>query len=261
MANLPQVLEVPTAYGGGAGIPARTPSRNELWVTQVTRGIATQMLGVPRIAAGALMRRASGGCCPCPGQQGMRGPYDQTPYSEPGLGQPNRPQKPFQGLNQDPCVEALQRAGIDPNCLKKMTRRAPARRKAAKRKTTARRKVPKRRRVTPLSQARSEVGALRNLEKAMQLRARANAIAERDYRSGRNPTAANLREYDRLNRQADALELGRSLPKRVGTKARRRSRSGSSPSGRVTRGKYQLLSNGACYDPVRRKFVKRTLCK
>jgi len=77
---------------------------------------------------------------------------------------------------------------------------------------------------------------------------RANAIAE---------AGGSLAEYNRLNKQADRL-LGR-MPTKRGKKKRVAARRSQAP--RTTRGKYQLLQNGACYDPVARKFVKRSLCR
>lgn len=225
MAQLPQVLEVPRAYGGGAGIPSSAPSRSEQWVLQVTKGLSTQLLGAPRVAARGLYNRLSGDCCPCPGQQGRRMPFDQTPYSEPGLGQPMRPQKPFQGLDKDPCMEALQRAGIDPDCLRQAMR-------------------PKSKRVSRGTTRRG--GTVRIVGRPPMSR------EEEEFYFGDAPARRRRRKKKAAKKKAavrSARVQRKASPKR------------KSRAPRVQKGKYQLLQNGACYDPKARKFVKRSLCK
>jgi hypothetical protein len=213
MAQLPQVLEVPPAYGGGAGLPSNLPSRHSTWLEGLARDSANALLGQPRKAVGAMIRGLGRDCCPCPGQQGRGVPQDQRPYSEPpGLGQPVQPQKPFQGSDKDPCEEALARAGIDIDCLRQAMGRAPKRR-AAK---------PKAKR------------------KAM--------------------TAKRRFTESELFWGEDAPRRRKKAPTRKAS-SKKRMPAKRSLAPRVTRGKYQILQNGACYDPVRRLFVKRALCR
>jgi hypothetical protein len=47
----------------------------------------------------------------------------------------------------------------------------------------------------------------------------------------------------------------------VGAPRSRRVPARRSQAPRTARGRYELLQNGACYDPVARKFVKRALCR
>jgi len=209
-----QVLEIP-GYGGGAGMPSSVPTRGS-WLNRSIEEGVTQALGAPRrvVSAGiSRMLSRQSGCCPCPpGQQGRRPPYDQTPYDEPGLGQPSGPQKPFQRRGQDPCDEVFKRLGLDPNdpCLRKVMRQAAPRR---------------RQRYTAAQRMYGE-----------------DAVPSTVRRRRRKPAAGGSAR----KRLADP-------PKR---KAVRRSL-----APRTKRGRYELLQNGACYDPVAHKFVKRVLCR
>ena len=213
--NVPQVLELPSPFdfGGGAGMPSQIPSRESRLADQVLRGGATQVLGAPRKALMSAYDRMRGGCCPCPGQKGRRGPQDQPPYTEPpGLGQPSRPQRPFQGPDKDPCEEALARAGIDMDCLRQAMGKRPS--------------APRRRRAAP-----------RRLSPALSV--------------------AELRRMGLS--QYEAEQIARTTRARRSAAPRRRA--GGAAAHRSPRGKYQLLRNGACFDPVARKFVKRVLCR
>jgi hypothetical protein len=237
-----QVLEVPSVYGGGAGYPSPIPAPSTQLDYSIAKGL-NKLLGSPRRAlVNMLDRKTRGDCCPCPGQQPYRSPFDQTPYSEPpGLNQPMRPQKPFQPADADPCDEALKRMGLTPAMFKKCLGQGTTRRK----KSSSPRTTGKRKRTRRLSAAA------------------ANAIFERDMRQ-EMLTAAEKRflrsqgivPWDEKGSTTSRKRLaGRRVTRARKAPARR------SLAPRVKRGKYQLLQNGACYDPVTRKFVKRALCR
>lgn len=152
--------------------------------------------------------RQLGDCCPCPPGQG---PGGQAPSP---LGQPQRPQKPFQQLGQDPCStvqDQLMRLGINPQALADCLRgvRQP------------------RRRMTRITRVRRR-----------RRRARAAAPMARMRRRAAAPAPARRRRRRSTARAA------------VPSRAPRRQR-----------GRYQLLQNGACYDPRTRRFVRRVLCR
>lgn len=169
----PNVLEIPSAYSA--------PTRGDV---------------VSRVDGSSYS-------CDChPRSQGP-GPQSgpQNPYALPGpqsLGEPQKPQKPFQTPNNDPCQmndEVMRGLGLDPDCMKGK-RSAPKRaKKKAKAKTKTRSKAK------PLKKRRSKTKLT-----TKQLFPKA---------SGKPPNAA----------------------------------------------KFRTLANGACYDVVNRKFVKKAQCQ
>lgn len=154
---MPQVLEIPSA--GGPTVPGyEPPSRREINLSRMVREAYSAGANKRALLSKIESSNLPPGCCPCKGQKGQPLPFDQTPYTEPaGLGQPKRPQKPFQPV-PGPCTpveEALKRIGLTPAMLRDCIRGQPFR--SAAQKVRARKKqveIPKRRRTrTPAGQA------------------------------------------------------------------------------------------------------------
>jgi len=207
-----QVLEIPpfttsTFPSGGANLPADVPPLANRQTGN--QKVFDSLVNMYRNKRGGLFSKDSG-CCPCQGNR----PYDQTPYREPrqsgGLGQPERPIKPFQ-QPKDPCDvtrEKLAGMGLTPEELNDCLR-GGARRSSSSRRTTKRKK-----------------------------------------RSGPKKLSTVTRYYQRLGKKGS------------GTVSRKKkARTSGNVSASRTVGKYRLLSNGACYDPRTRKFVKRANCR
>lgn len=230
---MPQVLEIPpfnpTPFpDGGANLPADVPPL--VHRSQGAPKVFDSLVNMYKNKRGGLFSKDSG-CCPCQGNR----PHDQTPYQEPrqsgGLQQPQVPVKPFQ-QPKDPCDitrEKLMGLGISPeelnDCLRGGSRRSTARsrtrRSRRKQKTTA-----------TISRYYSRLGK-RGSKKSF-------------VSSGKEPTLLDV-----------ASQLA-SMPRR---KKKRKSRANAGAAAARTVGKYKLLSNGACYDPRTRKFVKRANCR
>lgn len=190
--------------------------------------------------------KASGGCCPCQGE----GPYDQTPYSEPkqkpapGLNQPNGPVKPFQ-TPSNPCDvtrEKLARAGLTPeelnDCLRGKSTRSSTTRRSKRKRSAPRRK-----------------SRTRKTKSAATVRRYRKALYANQFLPGEQALTGST-DYSQLSTLASGLGYTLSKSK----KKRKSKRAGAKGTARTV-GNYRLLSNGACYDPRTRKFVKRANCR
>ncbi len=164
MGRTRQVLEIPSVFGSGVAAPQVQPSRRDILMAGGNNSQQVPGQGVLRREFGV------GEQCECPPTMFM-GPQRQIlpPGSNPGLGQPDRSQKPFQSTPQTPCEmveEQLARQGLSPEMLRECLKpaRAPSKRKPKTRRQPSRKpqsqveRKPSRKRKTP---RRMRSGAVR----------------------------------------------------------------------------------------------------
>lgn len=215
------VLEIP---GGGATLPDVVPTR-ETWFRNLGKSLPTGIFFDPRLRVpqGSSAGSGVGGCCPCSGQQ---------PYSYPGQ-QPNpynMPQNPALGQPDRP-VKPFQPMMPNDPCQ-------PVREALNKIGTTP----------EELKRALSPQGGC-GPKKAKRKKAKAKTKAK----ARRRTTTKAKRKKARRSKLPPFYEPD-SLTKKQLAAARRKGMPG------VARGNLRLLSNGACYDPRTKKFVKRSRC-
>jgi len=229
-----QVLEIPpftpTPFpSGGANLPADVPPLSHR--AEGSKKVFDSLVNMYRNKRGGLLN-TKGGCCPC--QDDRSQPWGSGPQGRaPSLGQPDGPVKPFQ-QPKDPCDvtrEKLARMGVTPEELNDCLRGGSSRRSTGRRRKR-RSSGPKKTATT--SRYYSRLGKIGSKKRSF-------------VSSGKEPGLADV-----------ASQLASMSRPR---KKKRKSRANTGAAAARSVGKYKLLSNGACYDPRTRKFVKRANCR
>lgn len=231
-----QVLEIPpflpTPFpSGGANLPADVPPLIQR--SQGSGRVFDSLVNMYKNRSSGLSTK-KGGCCPC--QDDRSQPWGSGPQGQaPTLGQPDMPVKPFQ-QPKNPCDvtrEKLARMGVTPEELNDCLRGGSGRRSSTRRR---KRSSPKK--TATVSRYYSRLGK----------------------RGGKKKYPTELSQARAESGELKALAKALGMPTTT-RKKKRRSRANTGAGAARTVGKYKLLSNGACYDPRTRKFVKRANCR
>jgi hypothetical protein len=258
-------LEIPSA--GGANAPANVATRGTV-LNQILQGYGSGY-GVgnvsKRIKAHVVrsMEQSQKGGCDCgqmPGTpavpQGFQAPLVQGP----------NPLKPFE-QPQTPCsptTDALQRSGLTPSqladCLAPHLAGHPA--------LHPRRSSTTRRRRASASRRKARTGRRTATTRRRSSRQRLRFVNQ----YGKVLTKGQVAALSPADRAGVQTQLVGPMPRRAATRRRASTRRTTTRRRTVSRRRapaaiaaagsygYEILRNGACYDPATRRFVPRSYC-